>query len=342
MRRIDTAGTASMPPTPTALAAEGYFKDRAGELAGTLVDADWMNMLQESLIGVLDDQAIAHSKTDSTRLLIAINALVDERIALKNPALRGFIQGFHQVVTIGGSAFTIDDGLARDFANAKYMRNSAGSKSKDCNVAWNTGTGAMASSNTWADPYFGRVFAIGKAANLDINFGVDQSATAANLLSDAAASGFTTYRQIGWVIRVGAGLLDYRQERAWPQFWRLHVPLVDIDESTSTSTTHFDVSVPAGTLHVGAHSYDTSTGSTTVMHGIVGRGETPPLPTAALWNVRDQTGSADNSNVANATLNSITTTGTATLQGRITQRWTRAGTQYRCSTLGFLWDQRAV
>jgi hypothetical protein len=80
----------------------------------------------------------------------------------------------------------------------------------------------MASSNTWADPYFGRVFAIGKATGFDINYGVDQSATAANLLSDAAGDGFTTYRQIGWVVKhFGTNLLQFNQRPENREFFML-------------------------------------------------------------------------------------------------------------------------
>jgi len=77
MYRIDTSDSVASKPTPAALGTEGYFKDGVAAGAdGTVVDADFMNMVQEVIIAVLDDQSIAHSKTDVTTLVQAIAAKI--------------------------------------------------------------------------------------------------------------------------------------------------------------------------------------------------------------------------------------------------------------------------
>jgi len=342
--KIDTANTVPAKPPPAALGAEAFFKDRTSISAdGTLLDADFLNMLQGSLIAVLDDQGIAHSKTVATRFLDAIDALVDERIALSQVNQRSLISGLYIIPTAGGSTFTVDDGTARDFANSNFMRNSAGLKTKDCSIAWNTGTGAMASSNTWADPYFGRVFAIGKATGFDINYGVDQSATAANLLSDAAGDGFTTYRQIGWAVRVGAGLLEFKQSKEWPVLWKLPEPRTPVNNTAIAATTSatFDLDVPAETLHYGTHTVFTDGGVSTEFYGQIGIGASPALPTSSLYNYAHSRFTNDWRSES-PTIFSILTAGAATLQGRLTSRFSStSGTPaYYVSTQGFLWDRR--
>ena len=346
MYRIDSDGSVPAPPIPSPIGSEGFFKNTAGVNSGTLVDDDWLNMLQESLIALLDDQGVAHSKTNTGALLEAIESLVDERLALVSRAARGFMSGFYVTPTAGAATFTVDDGTCRDALNASYMRNAAGLKSKDCSVAWGTGVGALASLNTWADPYFGHLYAIGKPApSLDINFGIDKSPTAANLLSDAAASGFTTYRQIGWVVRVGAGLLEFKQSRAWPQLWKLPEPRSPVDNvavSVTTAVNH-DVDVPEGTIHYGTHTAFTDGGGTSPVYGLLGQGETPPVTSATNYNYLHHRWTNDWRSES-PTILGITTSGTATLQGRLTARFssTSGSLRYYISTQGFLWDQRNV
>ncbi len=349
MYRVDTAESVGSPPTPSAIGAEAFFKDTVGANPGTLVDADWLNMLQESLIAVLDDQSIAHSKSVTTRLLDAINALVDERVALTNPGIRGLISGLPLVPAAGAATFTVGNGLARDFADSDYMRNSAGLKTKDLSVAWATGLGGMASSNTWADPYFGRIFAIGKSdGSLDINYGADQSATAANLLTDAAGDGFDTYRQIGWAIRVGAGLLPFLQDPARPDYWRLQAPRSPITSSAVPATTvqTYDLDVPEETIHVGAHTIEKVDGGLepTPHYAILGGMAAPPLPDVNNYNARLM-GSLGIQNDFGTCRNILSTvsSGTATLQGQLSSRFsTSSAIEYTISTSGFIWSREVV
>lgn len=76
MYGIDSNSSVASPPAPTALGTEGYFSDGdtgTGQDA-TVVDQDWLNMVQETLLKAVDAAGIAHSKTDYTQLFQALLA----------------------------------------------------------------------------------------------------------------------------------------------------------------------------------------------------------------------------------------------------------------------------
>lgn len=73
MYRIDHPTAAGVLPTPAALGTQGYFTsgNPVGGTPATVVDDDWMNMLQESLMRFLTEAGVSASKTAYTRLLEA-------------------------------------------------------------------------------------------------------------------------------------------------------------------------------------------------------------------------------------------------------------------------------
>lgn len=255
MYRIDTANSISSLPTPAALGTEEFFRDGStGGGDGTLLEADFLNMVQESMIEILDDQSIAHSKTDTSTFLVALRSLIDERIDGIVAAPRGHIAGLIYSPT-SSSAFEISPGEARDFADGQIIQLSA-TKAKDLAIAWDESTGALASGNTITGaPYFGRIFLLGKSGDVSAaNIGVDTSATAANLLSDAGIAGWDIYRQVGWALyNVFATntLATYYQEPNLPDFWRI-VDFVPTGFTTlSVTAANKAVPVPAGTRFYG-------------------------------------------------------------------------------------------
>lgn len=257
MYRIDTADSVAMPPTPAPIGSPGYYKP------STIVSADALNMIQESLISTLDNQSISHSKTVHTRFLDAINALVDAKVAAATPALRGHISGLRVDVDDGLSTFDVNTGSARDTTGTTTMINNS-LFSLNASVSWNLTTGAMASGsgNTWADPYFGRLWQLGKVGASTTNFGLDVDPNAVNLLDDALSDGFTLARQIGWVVRVGAGFLKFVQSVEDMNFWKLEVPRTALSEEEIPINTEteelYDLDVPEGTIHLGTHSIETA------------------------------------------------------------------------------------
>jgi hypothetical protein len=77
MYRIDSSGSVGTLPTPAVLGTEGYwsFGNPGVPSPATLIDQDWLNAVQESLIALMTQTAIAHSKSDYTQLYQAILAL---------------------------------------------------------------------------------------------------------------------------------------------------------------------------------------------------------------------------------------------------------------------------
>jgi hypothetical protein len=321
--KIDTTNSVVGKPAPSALGTEGFFTDAVGGNPGTTVDADWMNALQGSLIAILDDQSVAHSKTDFSKLLLAIKSLIDQKIALAGLGRRGFIDGLLFEPGSGG-AFNITPGLCRDATNVDTGILSV-LKAKDAAVAWATGTGALAQNNTWADPYYGNVFAMLKSdLSGDINFGVDQSNTAANLMLDGAASGFDLYRQIGFIVRDGStDMIPYANSAPAPARFVKPAATLDFDAAVSGTTIQTrDVKIPAGTYHLGTHliaSDDTSPADLVTFCSLGGTAATV-VPTSTLHNavvqVLSTSGTSDS-----IPLTSYVEAGTATLQGQVSARF---------------------
>jgi hypothetical protein len=73
MHRIDSAGA-----TAGNLWTEG--NPDTGTPA-TEISADWMNAVQEEIIGVLTEAGVTPNKANNTQLIAAIIAIIDERIA---------------------------------------------------------------------------------------------------------------------------------------------------------------------------------------------------------------------------------------------------------------------
>lgn len=85
MYRIDNTDAVSALPPPAPLGQPGYFtggNPQAGQ-AATIVDADWLNALQEEIATVIERAALTLSKTDRTQLWQALQSM--SRITLTAP-----------------------------------------------------------------------------------------------------------------------------------------------------------------------------------------------------------------------------------------------------------------
>jgi hypothetical protein len=343
--KTDAANSAPAKPAPSALGTEGYFKNPAGSAAGTTVDADWMNSLQESLIAILDDQSVTHSKSDHSRLLTAINSLVDTKIAAANYGLRGYISGL-EFLSHSGSTFTIDAGECRNSADTGTGVLAA-AIIKDAAVAWNLTNGGLASNNTWADPYYTRVWAIHKAAGTDINFGFDQDATATNLLSDAASDGFTTARQIGWAVRSGGAAWRQFSNYGQGNYFSEQVGQTAISATAITVTTELtaDLNVPEGTIHVGTHSVNVPADVDQDHYAILGHEGATPAATSSAYNLHYNSDAADILVHQVFRQSPAEPGGAATLQGQLRYRFSYAPSPnqtYTVTTEGFYWSRESV
>ena len=246
MYRTDAANSAPVEPTPAVLGTEGYFANPAGALDGATVDAAWLNALQGSLVAILDDQSIAHSKTDPTALRRAIQSLVAQKVALVDTGRPGYETGLELTVQPTSTKFDIAPGACRDSANSTTSVSSSGFSNQDASIAWNTGVGTLASTVTWVSGLYLRVFALGKVGDPEMNIGLDLVPNAAGLLADAAGDGFTTYRQIGWVVRDfgvwGTNLLQFNQRPENREFFMLE----ESDLSNDRISNSVPVSAAAG------------------------------------------------------------------------------------------------
>ena len=91
--RIDDRTAVSLLPAPktTGTGQPGFFTagdPQTGEGA-TVVTDDWLNMVQEELISVVQAAGIALDKTDRGQLLAAIRKFVNASLPVNNPAVQG-------------------------------------------------------------------------------------------------------------------------------------------------------------------------------------------------------------------------------------------------------------
>ena len=89
MFRIDNVWAVPQLPVAEPPAAPGYFTNGnpAAGLDGTVLDAWWLNMVQEEILTVITSAGMAPSKTDSAQLHEAIRRIAEA----SNPDLAGFL-----------------------------------------------------------------------------------------------------------------------------------------------------------------------------------------------------------------------------------------------------------
>lgn len=78
MFRIDNSTATGAMPAPAAAGQEGYFTDGdpAGGTPATIVPADWLNLVQEEILAVIEGAGIAPDKAATDQLLAGIVATV--------------------------------------------------------------------------------------------------------------------------------------------------------------------------------------------------------------------------------------------------------------------------
>lgn len=77
MHRIDGTTASTILPAPKPIGAPGFFTaGTVGGQAATIVEADWLNTVQEELLAILAAAAIAPSKATNTQVIAAILQLI--------------------------------------------------------------------------------------------------------------------------------------------------------------------------------------------------------------------------------------------------------------------------
>lgn len=85
MFRIDSQGAVAAPPTTGAVGTTvGYFTegDPVNAIPATVVSADWLNTVQEELLGLLTATGITPDKDNRTQVLSAIIHLIEDRASV--------------------------------------------------------------------------------------------------------------------------------------------------------------------------------------------------------------------------------------------------------------------
>lgn len=166
-------------------------------------------------------------------------------------ALKEYItpRGFHlsNDTTDAKNDVVITAGVARAESNGGSIEVAA-TLIKRMNETWLAGSlgGFPESQISRVDGTWYRVFAIAKADGTGGDAGFDTSATAANLIAQAASvnSGYTNglYRQIGWIywISTGVGIRTFRSPTRQPEkvFFTSDIVSLLITETTSAATAH--------------------------------------------------------------------------------------------------------
>src|SRR5215813_12977641 len=78
MYRIDGPQSVTNIPTPAAPGTPGFFQggNPSSGMKATVVDADWLNAVQEEIAHVIEQSALTLDKTDRTQLWQALVKLV--------------------------------------------------------------------------------------------------------------------------------------------------------------------------------------------------------------------------------------------------------------------------
>jgi hypothetical protein len=100
--RIDVATAASTLPTPASAGTPGYFT--AGNpgtgTPATVIDQDWMNGVQESLIDAVDQAGLTPTKGDVTQITQAMQILGRRRQPLTGSGTFTVPAGVHQILAV--------------------------------------------------------------------------------------------------------------------------------------------------------------------------------------------------------------------------------------------------
>lgn len=265
MYRTDVPSAVAVRPAPTALGTEGWFRnaDVGGGVQGTVVDADFLNMVQAELeamraVGVPDGIADPGATKTTTPQLAAIfqawmNARINALFPMAYPP--GFIQGFRRSVpdlSANDSLVDFHPGRARANGGAGNIDRPSGVMRKDIGANWAAGDGMGGWPSGLAAPStYDWVFAmVIQKPDGTVDFGWDTDGAATNLLADA--TGYTLSRIIGIdepmpgdVVRSFyqyPGHLDY-VEWARP----VQVGLADHPVDTYTAGTTLATGAPPGT-----------------------------------------------------------------------------------------------
>jgi len=237
MDRVYDSGVSATPTDLPAAPETGYpiAGDPLTATPATKPGAYWFYMITESLRNLIVDAGLTPDHEDLTLVLDAIDTKISTAITNIYPLPPKHISGCEISNNATDAVYDIDIAVGKaKSSDDAYDIAVTSAIGKRIDAVWATAgtpgttTGGRASGVSLVAGWY-RVFLIAKTDGT-VNAGFDTSATAANLLADA--TGYTKYRQIGWVYYTGSTIAKFSQdgdEFTWD------VPAVDINAASGSS-----------------------------------------------------------------------------------------------------------
>jgi hypothetical protein len=176
-------------------------------------------------------------------------------------------------------------GICRDSTNASFIV-LASALTKQIDAEWAEGddAGGFPSGLSLAANTFYRVFAIYNPTTDTTDAGFDTSASAANLLADA--SGYTKYRQIGWVLTdASSQIVKFFDDTDSHVIW--DAPVQDRSRTNLSETAELvTISAPPGSRANLTLPLNCSSGSADLFGLITETRQTDTTPTSTVYNIR--------------------------------------------------------
>lgn len=217
-------------------------------------------------------------------------AVLEKASAITNNLPRSYIAGLvmSNSVTNPTKGLDIADGVCKASSqDADFSLGAALGKRID--AVWTQGgtpgapVGGFPSGLSGGVPIvstFYRVFLIWKPTG-QIDAGFDTSANAANLLADAAGSGYTKYRQIGWIFyNAGAAIQPFTQSSANPNLVEWKSVINDLNfNPVVTTQVNFTVTAPPDAYVIGSFTAEDDTSGAQKFTIFTEVDKAPALPT---------------------------------------------------------------
>lgn len=111
----DQATAASSLPTPAAAGTSGYFTNGnpVTGVAATIVDADWLNMIQQELLNIVAAGGLTPSKTTYNQVLAAIKRVIQNTTILADTGTANAYSAVNAVPLVSGATPTWIDGVVQ-------------------------------------------------------------------------------------------------------------------------------------------------------------------------------------------------------------------------------------
>lgn len=105
MYQIDQATASSTLPAPAAAGTQGFFTNGnpASGVAATIVDADWLNMIQQELVNIVAAAGITPSKTTYNQVLSAIKRIGQSTVVLTDTGAVNAYSATNAVPLVAGT-----------------------------------------------------------------------------------------------------------------------------------------------------------------------------------------------------------------------------------------------